>query len=249
MSSAQHISHARRVERVHLPQPLMGRLGAAQVVLVDISTLGARIEHHQPIHANGHARLVFRWGDSEITAECRVVRSRLERFSVGADGLTIYHSGIEFEGLTPEAGTAIMRLVEAFITRALEEQRLNAHGAIPEHDQERMPIFRHGGQITANAKDVCDAVGSAALPALRVAKESGYIRYSLERRMWRKKKTNDPAQPREGFTISALEDREQSALLREAYEKSDREGRRLIQLFAQLSIMEGEGILPRRFEP
>ena len=26
-----------------------------------------------------------------------IVRSRLERFSVGADGLTVYHSGLEFE--------------------------------------------------------------------------------------------------------------------------------------------------------
>lgn len=244
-----NFSHGRRVERVHLPQPLLGRLGAAQVVLVDISTMGACIEHHQPIHANGHTKLVFRWDDSEITAECRVVRSRLERFSVGAAGLTVYHSGIEFEGLTQEAAAAIMRLIEAFITRALEEQKLNAHGAIPEHDEEKMPIFRHGGQITANSKDVREAVGSAALPTLRVAKESGYIRYSLERRLWRRKRTDDPAQPREGFTISALEDREQSELLCEAYEKSDREGRRLIQLFAQLAIMEGEGIPPRRFEP
>jgi hypothetical protein len=35
----------------------------------------------------------------------------------------------------------------------------------------------------------------------------------------------------------------------EAYQKSDREGRKMIQLFAQLSIMEGEGITPGRFEP
>lgn len=246
---AQQFSHGRRVERVHLAQPLIGRLGSAQVVLVDISMIGARVEHYQPIHANGHAKLVFRWGDSEITAECRVVRSRLERFSVGADGLTIYHSGVEFEGLSPEAGEAILRLIEAFITRALEEQKLNAYGAIPEHDQESMPIFRHGGQITANAKDVSDAVGSAALPALRVAKESGYVRYSLDHRRWRKKRTSDPAQPREGFTISALEDPAQSELLCQAYESSDREGRRLIRLFAKLSITDGEGGSSGRFEP
>ncbi len=237
------------MERVHLPQPVIARLGAAEVVLVDISTMGARLEHHHPIRSSGHTRLTFRCGDCEVVAECRIVRSRLERFSSGADGLTIYHSGVQFEGLSPEARTAIMRLLDGFISRALEEQRLNARGALPEHDEEKMPIFSHGGQLTANTKDVREAVGAGMLPSLRVVKESGYVRYSLDRRMWQKRRTQDPAQPREGFTISALEDPEQAELLCEAYEKSDREARALIQLFATISIMEGEGISPGRFEP
>jgi len=59
---------------------------------------------------------------------------------------------------------------------------------------------------------------------------------------WRKKRTHDPGQPSEGFTISALEDAEQAQLLCDAYARSDRDGRKMIQLFAQLSIMEGEGV-------
>jgi hypothetical protein len=67
--------------------------------------------------------------------------------------------------------------------------------------------------------------------------------------MWRKKRTHDPGQPSEGFTISALEDHTQADLLCEAYQKSDRDGRKMIQLFAQLSIMDGEGIIAGRFDP
>ena len=239
----------RRVQRVHLAQPVVARLGATQVVLVDVSLLGARVEHSTPLQAGGKSRLTFMWEDEEISTEVRIVRSRLERFSVGADGLTVYHSGLEFEGMSEDTKARLKNMIGLFIARALEEQRLNARGVIPEHDPQNMPIFRYGGQLTANTKDVVAAVGSAQLPTSRIAKESGYICYHLENNTWRKKRTHDPGQPSEGFTISAMEDREQADMLCDAYLRSDRDGRKMIQLFAQLSIMEGEGIAPGRFEP
>ena len=238
----------RRVQRVRLAPPMMARLGATQVVLVDISVMGARVEHQTPLAAGSRARLVFEWGDEEISTDCRIVRSRLERFSVGADGLTVYHSGLEFDELDNESRAKLKDMIARFITRALEEQKLNARGVMPP-SVDNMPIFRYGGQLTANQKDVTEAVGESVLPMSRVAKETGYICYHLENNTWKKKRTHDPGQPMEGFTISALEDRSQADLLCEAYQKSDREGRKMIQLFAQLSIMEGEGIQPGRFEP
>lgn len=239
----------RRVQRVRLAPPLIARLGTAQVVLVDISVMGARIEHHTPLVAGSRGRLVFSYGDEEITTDCHIVRSRLERFSVGTDGLTVYHSGLEFDAQDATGRAKMKEMIARFITRALEEQKLNARGAVPP-SVDHMPIFRYGGQLTANQKDLSDAMGvSSALPASRVAKETGYICYHLENNTWKKKLTHDPGQPTEGFTISALEDRSQADLLCDAYQKSDREGRKMIQLFAQLSIMEGEGIQPGRFEP
>lgn len=227
----------------------MARLGTAQVVLVDISVLGARVEHHMPLTAGARARLSFTFDDEEIFTECRIVRSRLERFSVGADGLTVYHSGLEFEATPGEMKERLKQMIARFITRALEEQKMNARGEVPQHDVENMPIFRYGGQLSANSKDVAQTVGETALPTSRIAKETGYICYHLENNTWRKKRTHDPGQPLEGFTISANEDRAQAELLCEAYSRSDKEGRRMIQLFAQLSIVEGEGISPGRFMP
>ncbi|MCU1246454.1 MAG: hypothetical protein JWN02_2364, partial [Acidobacteria bacterium] len=55
----QQLPRTRRVERIHLAQPLVARLGAASVVLVDLSVMGARIEHHTPLVAGSHARLAF----------------------------------------------------------------------------------------------------------------------------------------------------------------------------------------------
>jgi len=235
----------RRVQRVHLAHPLVARLGAARVVLVDISVLGARVEHHEPIAAGTKATLSFVWEDEEIEAQCRIVRSKLERFAGGADGLTVYHAGLEFLGLSEETKAHLKSLIGRFIARALEEQKLNARGVIPQHDVSDMPIFRYGGQLTANPDKV---QVETQLPTSRIAKESGYICFHLENNTWRKKRTQDPGQPAEGFTISATEDHGQADLLCEAYLKSDKEGRRMIQLFAQLSIVEGEGMAPGRFD-
>ena len=239
----------RRVQRIHLPQPLVARLGINEVVLVDVSLLGARVEHHTPLSAGGHARIAFRWNDEDIVTDCRIVRSRLERFSIGADGLTVYHSGLEFENVPGRSSSLLKKMIESFITRALEEQKLNARGVMPQHDAARMPIFRFGGQLTANTKDIRAAVGSSVLPTARMAADSGYVSYLLENHNWRKKRTHDPGQPMDGFTISATEDHSQAELLCQTYEKSDRDGRRMIQLFAQLSIADGEGVQRGRFDP
>jgi len=236
------VPRTRRVQRVHLAQPVVARLGPVDVLLVDLSVLGARVEHHITLAAGNRARLAFEIDGERIVTDCRIVRSRLERFSTGADGLTVYHSGIEFENLAEPTRDTLKGIIGRFITRALEEQKLNARGVMPQHDVEKMPIFRRGGQLTANTKDVRELAGGSLLPSSRMAADSGYVCYQLDNQNWRKKRTHDPGQPNEGFTISALEDVQQAELLCDAYARSDREGRRMIQLFAQLSIMEGEGV-------
>ena len=243
------MTRSRRVQRVQLSLPAIARFGSNQVVVVDISVLGARIEHHTPLGTStgGDANLSFIWEEEQISVDCRVVRSRLERFSVGADGLTVYHSGLEFLEPKQETREALKRVIGRFISRALDEQKANARGVVPT-SIEKMPIFRHG-QLTENRSDVAEAVGSSALPTARLAKEAGYICFQLDNNRWKKKRTHDPGQPSEGFTVSATEDQGQIQKLCDAYEKSDRDGRKMIQLFAQLSILEGEGIAPGRFQP
>jgi PilZ domain len=237
----------RRVQRVHLPTPVIARFGTLQGVLLDVSLLGAKFEHPTALTRGGGARLGFAWNDEAISTDARIVWTRLERFTAGPDGMTIYHSGLEFTGVTMEAKDLLKNMLEQFITRALYEQKLNARGVLPTA-VENMPIFR-GSQLTANRSDVIQAVGSSVLPTARMAKHAGYVCYLFANRQWKKKRTQDPAQPEDGFTISASEDVMQAQMLCAAYEKSDVQGRRMIQLFAQLSIIEGEGIAPGRFEP
>jgi hypothetical protein len=232
----------RRVQRVHLAQPLVGRLGAAQVLLVDVSICGARVEHHVPLTAGTGVRFVFTWEGEELILGCRVVRSRIERFSVGSDGLTVYHSGLEFTDVPERSRGLLKTMISRFVARSLEEQKLNARGAMPP-ELDRMPIFRYGGQLTANQADVAQAVGGSILPTARLARENGFVSFTLHNREWRVKRTQQPHQPSEGFTISASEDRDQAELLCQAYVQADAEGRKLIRLMAELSIRDGVGVM------
>src|SRR5512132_2269506 len=92
-------ARTRRVQRIHLAQPVVARLGTAPVLIVDISVLGARLEHHTPLPTGSSARLAFVWDDVDITVESKTVRARLERVSGGADGVTVYNAGLEFHNL------------------------------------------------------------------------------------------------------------------------------------------------------
>jgi hypothetical protein len=236
----------RHVERVRLAQPLVARLGATPVVLVDISVFGARIEHSLPVSTGASVHLHFRWHEEEIALECTVVRSRLEHVESGDGALTVYHSGLRFTKMEPATRASLKAMLGSFIARALHEQKLNARGVLPEHPWEAMPVF-HQGQLGATEAE--RAVFGAELPMMRIARKDRYVRYSLERNRWKMRRTSDPAQPEEGFTISVRESAPQAELLCDAYMRSDSDGRRLIRLFAELSIMEGGGIPPGRFEP
>ncbi|HVR43032.1 MAG TPA: PilZ domain-containing protein [Thermoanaerobaculia bacterium] len=239
-------SRPRRVHRIRLAHPLIARLGPISVVLVDISLDGAKIEHREPIKIGAEMKLSFDWDDYSIEVRSRVTRCKLERFSGGSDGLTVFHSGLQF--LAHGGSIQVLRKMVSFhISRALEEQRLNASGALPP-SVENMPIFR-GHTLTANRGDADSIHLHEALPTTRIARQVGYICYRLIKNSWKRTRTEDPEQPEEGFTVSAAEDLAQIEGLCETYRKSDQEGRELIRLLARLSITEGEGIEPGRFEP
>ena len=193
----------RRVQRIHFPQPLTGRLGMTEVGISDLSVLGARVEHTRPLASGGHARLSFAWDGEAIAADCRVVRSRIEK--------GIHRSGVEFVDLPAQTREVIRRLIEIHLRRAFDEQRRAARDLI-------LPPL--------------DAIAGI---------DNGYVCLSLDGGAWLRKRTHDPGQPPEGFTVSADETDAQIELLREAYERSDRPGRKLIQIFAQLSIVDAEG--------
>ncbi|MGH9458208.1 MAG: PilZ domain-containing protein [Thermoanaerobaculia bacterium] len=237
----------RRVHRIRLAPPLIAQLGSQSVVVVDISLDGARIEHEEPLKTGAELRFGFHWDDEPIQVRAQVTRCKLERFSSGGDGLTVYHSGLRFIDVG-SSGATLRRMVTVHITRALDEQRANARGAIP-ISIEHMPIFS-GHTLTANKKESAAAIElHEQLPTARIARHSGYICYRLDHNSWKRTRTADPGQPGDGFTVSATEDLAQVEQLCETYRKADQEGREFIRLLARLSITEGEGITPGRFQP
>lgn len=240
-------SRQRRVHRIRLGHPIIARFATQGVVLIDLSLDGAKIEHNETMNTGLEGKLSFDWEDERIELACRVTRCRLERLAGGRDGLTIYHSGLYFTDRGSSA-VSLKKIVSLHISRALEEQRANARGELPVA-VDKMPIFR-GHTLTANQGEATEGLGiHEALPAARIARQAGYICYRLDKNNWKRTRTDKPDQPENGFTVSATEDLAQIEELCETYRKSDQAGRELIRSLAKLSVIEGEGTNPGRFDP
>jgi hypothetical protein len=222
----------RKAERIRLPEPIVARVGTMRVNLVDLSILGAGIEHPTALSFDEVVDLVFEWDAESISVHSRVIRCKLERFS---GGLTVYRSGLFF--MEPEDRTTgpLRKLIASHVQRALDEQKANARGA-PPPKIESMPIFREG-VLTRNKSDLS---AETSLPTSRIMTGGSYVACRLDRGVWRKMRTSVPAQPEDGFTVSVTEEPGQIDLLCESYRAASKEGRELIQTMAELSIAEGE---------
>jgi hypothetical protein len=231
-------SKKRRVHRIRLAPPILGRLGGQSVVVVDISLDGALVEHSEPVAIGSEAALSFLWEDDMVVMRSRVVRCKLERFAgSGGEGLTVFHSGLLFTE-ADASREQIKKMIAEHISRALDEQKANARGQLPV-SLEHMPIFREH-TLTANQDETAKAVGlTDQRPAARIARATGYICFRLDQNSWKRTRTNDPEQPPNGFTVSASEDLAQLEELCETYRRGDEPAREFIRLLARLSITEG----------
>jgi hypothetical protein len=236
-------TNRRRFERIRLSLPLQGSIGAHQVVVRNLSLIGCGIEHHFPLQVGTRVRLSFPWNGEMVSIESTVVRCKLEGSLVERD-LSVYSSGVRFAESSGWQVRVIREMVASQVSRALESQKENARGDIPKYLQ-KMAIFRDG--ILTAHPDFDDSYTS--LPSMRIARSRGYVRYGLERGTWRKKKTQDPTQPPEGFTVWAYEDSDQLEQLCETYQRGDEDIRSLIRIIAELSLTVDDTIPPQAFQP
>jgi len=66
--------------------------------------------------------------------------------------------------------------------------------------------------------------------------DAQFVSYRLDDDGWKRRAVFLPEQPSRGFTVARGEDADEMRRLCEVYEASDDEGRRLIRLFAELSV-------------
>ena len=107
-------------------------------------------------------------------------------------------------------------MIGRFISRALEEQKLNARGVMPRARRRQdadLPLRRPAHR----EREGQASLGASVLPTARVAKETGYVCYQLENNSWRRKRTHDPGS-RGRLHDLGDEDHAQAELLCEAYE-------------------------------
>src|SRR5689334_19860111 len=75
--------------------------------------------------------------------------------------------------------------------------------------------------------------------------DAGFLCYRFENGTWIRRRVFLPEQPAVGFTVARTEDTSEMQRLCRVYEASDDEGRRLIRLFAELSVSDALEIPPR----
>jgi hypothetical protein len=205
----------RQSQRMKLAKPLMAMIDGQNGLILDVGIAGAFVEHHGLRKNGDRARLTFRWHGTDIEYLCEVVHSEVVR-EAAAGAVAVSHSGFRFLQAVGDSDELLQDMMATFVGRILAAQRANASGETDGADGE---------------------VILARLGEARRSRTAGFITYRLFEEGWRFKPTNSPHQPLDGFTVAAYEDPDELQTLCRAYETADDEGKRLIQLVADLSVL------------
>jgi hypothetical protein len=206
----------REFQRLCLTAPVPGTFGTTAVSIVEVGVLGARIQHAAAIEVP-RAELRFSFDGREIAMRCELVRT------FGADEKrypdTGLMSGLRFVAAIGESGDHLRAMLGQLVVRAIETR----------HDASatRLRIRTVDGDKTVRGVD------------------AQFLSFRLEHGSWRKRHVFLPEQPLTGFTVARGEDADEMQRLCTVYEASDDEGRRLIRLFAELSVSDALQIPPR----
>jgi hypothetical protein len=93
-----------------------------RVAILDVSTVGARVEHSFPLAAGRRLRLEFPWREESITLECDVVRCQVQRAgSIAASNA--YNSGLRFVEPPGTSRATLVRMITELVTREIASLR------------------------------------------------------------------------------------------------------------------------------
>ena len=145
-----------------------------------------------------------------------VMRCEVVR-TTGSEGN--YVSGMRFLSAAGESGDHLRKMLAHHVSRVLEHRFDNS--------ATRLKILRRiDGDKTIRGTD------------------AHFLSYRLEDGAWRRRRVFLPEQPTSGFTVARGEDADEMQRLCAVYEVSDDEGRRLIRMFAELSVSDALQIPP-----
>lgn len=129
-----------------------------------------------------------------------------------------FESGLRFLAAIGESGDRLRAMLGDLVTREMQNRRA-------------MPIESFGQPVD----------GDKTVRGV----DAEYLCYRLENGAWTRKRIFLPEQPAAGFTVARSTDSEEMQHLCRVYQASDAEGRRLIRLFAELSVSDALEIPPR----
>ena len=137
----------------------------------------------------------------------------------GRDAHGGQQSGVRFLAAVGDSGDRLRQMLADLVVRALDEK----------HSDSGVRAFTAvDGDKTVRGTD------------------AGFLCYRLEDGAWHRRHVFLPEQPESGFTVARSEDSDEIRRLCDVYAASDDEGRRLIRLFAELSVSNALEIPPRQ---
>ena len=206
----------REFQRLRLDPTIPGTFGSIPVTVLEIGILGARMQHEKAIDPV-RAELRFPYGGGEIAMRCEIVRTvPPDRAKYPGSG---HESGMRFVAAIGDSGDRLREMLAQLVAKALESRG--------DSSATRLRLRSVDGDKTVRGVD------------------AQFLSYRFESGAWRKRHVFLPEQPAMGFTVARGEDVEEMQRLCEVYEASDEEGRRLIRMFAELSVSDALRIPPR----
>jgi hypothetical protein len=113
----------RRIQRIRPSEPIAATVAGVAVKIVDLSTVGARVEHEFPLSTGGMVRLQFTYSGETFDLSCQVVRCRLQRSVALRDGGIVYNSGLRFADAEERSRALVRELVASLVLDRLEKSR------------------------------------------------------------------------------------------------------------------------------
>lgn len=165
--------------------------------------------------ASEYLELSFERQGNRVRMKCEVVRT----MKAGDPAENVLQSGLRFLAAVDDSGDHLRGMLGDLVSRELELRRSTP--------AQPVPMEMIDGDNTVRGKD------------------ASFLSYRFERGGWTKRRIFLPEQPASGFTVASGEDVAEMSRLCRVFEASDEEGRRLIRLFAELSVSELLQIPPR----
>src|SRR5882672_7936506 len=166
----------RKKQRTQLIRGMIGRFGVMGVVVLDITDLGARVEHFDRLDIRKKAPFRLEWQGKTIETTAQVMACRVHRFASGEEGVTVYQSGLFFTDYVEDAAARLRELTTVVVARSLAEQVANARGLGPVTER-NMPVFRAGAVAASGLEPSQDA--TKLIPQSDLTIDRGYLRCTL----------------------------------------------------------------------
>ncbi len=223
----------RYAERITLKEPIVAMIGDMETRIVEISLIGGRIEHVARLNMNSAVTLQFRWQGENVKLKAKIARTEMR--SIG--GKMGYSSGVDFAKTAAEAPVILQRIVASFI----EPESM----PLPEAAPALKPPAPKPPAAAPARRQPLSSEPAPFLPEIEedeveeISEESEvlpYVECAWVEEQWVTRRTREPKQPRQGFTMLAPDSEEEIEEFCKTFEVADPETQRMIRVSFELAI-------------